>query len=91
MVALAINLEQEKPVKMKAVAQKFDVALRTVYSWTNRQRGPRLFSFKMGGERFTTWSAVNRFAGIADPQQQQEQSDAHRAAMDQIRNLNAAS
>jgi transposase len=90
MVALAINLEHEKPVKMKAVAQKFDVALRTVYGWTNRQRGPRLDSFKVGGERFTTWSAVNRFAGIS-PQQQQERSDAYRAAMDDIRNLNAAS
>lgn len=90
MVALAINFQQEKPVEMKAVANWASVQLRTVYGWTNRQRGPRLESFKLGGKRYTTWSMVSRFAGI-NPQQQQEQSDAHRAAMDQIRNLNAAS
>jgi hypothetical protein len=90
MVALAANFEPEKPVEMKAVASWASVQLRTVYGWTSRQRGPRLESFKLGGKRFTTWSAVNRFAGI-NSQQQQEQSDAYRAAMDQLRNLNAAS
>jgi transposase len=82
-----VNVAIEKPVKLKTVAQQFEVGLRTVYQWANRQRGNRLETFKAGGKRYTSWAAVQRFTG-QPVEQQSQQSEAYHAAMDQLRNLN---
>lgn len=73
-----IDLKEEKPITLTAVAQRFGVSLQTVRNWTNN-RTRQLETVRMGRLVFTTWEALQRFA--IQSIERQKEADAVRATI----------
>ena len=59
-----IELLQERRVSLTQLARELDVSISTICRWTNPQRGARgkiLESFNLGGRKYTTYQALERF------------------------------
>ncbi|MBC7853632.1 MAG: DUF1580 domain-containing protein [Pirellulaceae bacterium] len=63
-----IDFTKEKPLSLAAVAERFGVAVKTVRSWARGVGGRRLETAKLGGKRFTSLEAIQRFAKQATAQ-----------------------
>ncbi len=56
------NLLEERRVSLTVLARELDVSLSTAWRWTLRGiKGHRLESFSLGGRKFTTREAFERF------------------------------
>jgi hypothetical protein len=65
-----IDFTKETPLSLAAVAERFGVAVKTVRSWARGVGGRRLETAKLGGKRFTSLEAIQRFSMQATQQKQ---------------------
>jgi transposase len=65
-----IDFTKEKPLSLAAVAERFGVAVKTVRAWARGVGGRRLETAKLGGKRFTSLEAIQRFSRQATEQEQ---------------------
>ncbi len=65
-----IDFTKETPLSLAAVAERFGVAVKTVRSWARGVGGRRLETAKLGGKRFTSLEAIQRFSKQATQQKQ---------------------
>lgn len=57
-----VDLIREEPLELKEVAARFKVTMKTVYAWIDGVNGRRLETVKLGGKRYTTAEAIQRFS-----------------------------
>lgn len=57
-----VDLIREQPLELKEVAARFKVTMKTVYAWIDGVNGRRLETAKVGGKRYTTAEAIQRFS-----------------------------
>ena len=65
-----IDFTKEKPLSLAAVSQRFGVTVKTVRSWARGVGGRRLETAKLGGKRFTSLEAIQRFSRQTAQQKQ---------------------
>jgi hypothetical protein len=65
-----IDFTKEKALSLAAVAERFGVAVKTVRSWARGVGGRRLETAKLGGKRFTSLEAIQRFSRQTSEQKQ---------------------
>ena len=65
-----IDFTKEKPLSLASVAERFGVAVKTVRSWARGVGGRRLETAKLGGKRFTSLEAIQRFSQQGTTQKQ---------------------
>ena len=57
-----IDFTKETPLSLAAVAKRSGVAIETVRRWARGVGGLRLETAKLGGRRFTSLEAIQRFS-----------------------------
>lgn len=84
-----LDIQKETPVSLFEVAEKFNVTVTTVRKWTNPNKRHHLETAKIGGKRFTTWEAVQRFVEPDNPEAEKAAiiRASHERAMKVLREL----
>jgi hypothetical protein len=68
--ASVIDFTKETPLSLAAAAKRFGVAVQTIRRWVRGVGGLRLETAKLGGKRFTSLEAIQRFSQQSTKQKQ---------------------
>lgn len=85
--AAVVDIVNEKPIRLKALALHLGVSYKTVWAWS-KQKGRRLRVTRLNGSLFTTWRELERFQDHIDEQEGEYIPEPHRqdrAMQEQIR------